>query len=49
MRALEMQAKLLELRGLGWRHICLVSGWTWAMGAERCWEMPEAPGLQGSC
>ena len=36
MRALEMQARLLELRSLGWRHVCLVSGWAWAMGAERC-------------
>ena len=36
MRALEMQARLLELRSLGWRHVCLVSGWAWAVGAERC-------------
>ena len=28
MRALEMQARLLELRSLGWRHVCLASGWT---------------------
>ena len=53
MQALEMQARLLELRGymrvalevlarllvlrsLEWRHVCLVSGWVWAVGKERC-------------
>ena len=53
VQALEMQARLLELRGymrvalevlawllvlrsLEWRHVCLVSGWVWAVGKERC-------------
>ena len=53
VQALEMQARLLELRGymrvalevlawllvlrsLEWRHVCLVPGWVWAVGKERC-------------
>ena len=34
--ALEVLARLLVLRSLEWRHVCLVSGWVWAVGKERC-------------
>ena len=34
--ALEVLAWLLVLRSLERRHVCLVPGWVWAVGKERC-------------